>query len=128
MHNFIRRISGLSPQIKGNIINRQVASQLRALLFIALVICAGVLLQILVFLDQKALHAKREYEANLRQFHYWSGVASQFPNIPDILYNASVSALNVGKTTDALHYIDQAIQIDPLFKDARELKHLIVRG
>lgn len=128
MYIFLRRITNLFPKTNGNYINRQVASQLRALLFITLVICAGILLQTLVFLDQKALFAKREYEANLKQFRYWSGVASQFPNIPDILYNASISALNVGKSAEALRYIDHAIQIDPLFKDAQKLKELLSRG
>jgi Tfp pilus assembly protein PilF len=81
-----------------------------------------------VFLDRKVIAAKKDYEVNIKQFRYWSGVASQFPNIPDILYNASVSSLNVGKTSEAKLYIDKALQIDPLFKQARELKKLLEKG
>lgn len=123
MSGFFRKITALLPnEFFGHITNKHVAIQLRALLFFILVICAGILLQILVFLDQKLIYAKKEYEGNAKQFRYWSGVALQFPNIPDILYNASVSALNVGKISEAARYLDKALQIDPLFKDARELR------
>lgn len=126
MSSFFRRITALLPkEIFGYVTNRHVATQLRALLFFILVIWAGILLQTLVFLDQKIIYAKREYETNAKQFRYWSGVALQFPNIPDILYNASVSALNVGKISEAIQYLDKALQIDPLFKDARELRRSV---
>lgn len=126
MQGFFRRITALLPkEVFGHVTNRHVATHLRALMFSILVICAGILLQILVFLDQKVIFAKKEYEENAKQFQYWNGVALQFPNIPDILYNASVSALNVGKNSDAIHYLDKALQIDPLFKDARELRKSI---
>lgn len=126
MNLFFRKITALFPsEFLGNIKNRHVAANLRALLFFILVICAGILLQILVYLNQKVVLAKKEYEYNIKQFRYWNEVVLQFPNIPDILFNASVSALNVGKKSEALQYLDRAIQIDPLFREARELRKLI---
>lgn len=123
MYKFFRRITALFPKkVLGYVTNRHVATHLRALLFIILVIGAGILLQILVYLNRKAINAKKEYAENAKQFQYWSGVALQYPNIPDILYNASVSALNVGKTPEAMRFLNKALQIDPLFNDALELR------
>lgn len=128
MTNYFRKITALLPKENWElVINRHIALRVRALLFVVLVISAGILLQVLVFLQQKMVQSKKEYEVHIKEFRYWNGVVSQFPNIPDILYNASVSALSIGRRDDALHYIDKALKIDPLFKKARELRNEIVK-
>lgn len=126
MNNYFRKITALLPKENWELVlNKYIAHRVRALLFIVLVISAGILLQVLVFLQQKMFLSKKEYEVHIQEFQYWKGVASQFPNIPDILYNASVSSLSIGRRVDALHFIDKALQIDPLFRKAQELKSVI---
>lgn len=93
-----------------------------------LVISAGILLQFLVYLNQKSIAAEKEYDAKMKEFSYWSSVASQFPNIPDILFNASLSAFETGNTSEALHLIDKALNIDPVFKKAQDLRDEIIGG
>lgn len=50
----------------------------------------------------------------------------QYPNIPDILYNASLSAFNIGQKQQAIEYIEKAIEIDPLFNKAYQLRKEIL--
>lgn len=129
MGRYLRKITALFPKsVAKYVINRHVAGRLRALLFLVLVICAGVLLQLLVYLDQKVADTKREFDANMREFHYWNTVAAQFPNVPDILYNASISSLNIGNGPQALYFLEKAVRLDPLFEKAQELKKRVVIG
>ena len=86
------------------------------------------MLQILVNLNSRYELSKIEYQKKIDEYKYWNGVVSQFPNIPDILFNASLSALNAGKKEEALRNIEKALQIDPLFKKALELKREIVES
>ncbi len=59
---------------------------------------------------------------------YWSSVASQYPNIPDILFNAAVSAMTMGRNDVALAYLNKSIQIDPLFTKAITLRNLLTEN
>lgn len=77
------------------------------------------MLQILVALNNRYDKVRNIYAHKSSEYQYWSSVASQYPNIPDILYNASVSAFNFGKKTEANEYLIRAIKIDPLFKKAQ---------
>ncbi len=106
--------------------NKYFAEHLRSFLFVVLLILAGILLQLLVFLNKKYSQAKVNYQKTLKNYTYWSSVASQYPNIPDILYNAGVSAIAMGREDVALGYLNKAIQIDPLFAKAIELRDSLI--
>lgn len=119
MKDYLRKITDLLPN-KG-----QIAYRLSSFFFLLFLILAGILLQTLVFLSGKTLVAREQYENHAKDFQYWSSVAAQYPTIPDVLYNASLSALNDNKKKEAIEYIDRALQLDPLFKKATELKNEI---
>lgn len=106
--------------------NKYFPEHLRSFLFVVLLILAGILLQLLVFLNKKYSQAKVNYQKTLKNYTYWSSVASQYPNIPDILYNAGVSAIAMGREDVALGYLNKAIQIDPLFAKAIELRDSLI--
>lgn len=74
------------------------------------------------------MKTKYSYEKKRSDFTYWTGTASQFPNMPDILYNAAVSAYNAGQGGVAISYLDKALQLDPLFGKAQEFKKEIING
>lgn len=94
-------------------------------MFVFLVILVGILLQLLVILNSVYVEKRGEYAQRKEEYLYWVGVASQFPNIPDVLYNAALSAFLVGNRDDARHYIEKAIKIDPLFEKAYQLREEI---
>ena len=53
---------------------------------------------------------------------YWKGASEQYPNEPDILYNAAVAALNTGNKKIANEYLQKALVLDPLFEKAKNLR------
>jgi tetratricopeptide (TPR) repeat protein len=67
-------------------------------------------------------------QEKMQEYSYWSGVATQFPNIPDILYNAALSSYNAGRRNEALKNLEKALLIDPLFKKAKILQSEILSG
>ena len=108
--------------------NKYFAEHLRSFLFVVLVILAGILLQLLVFLNKRYNIAEIKYQKTLKNYMYWSSVASQYPNIPDILFNAAVSAMTMGRNDVALAYLNKSIQIDPLFTKAITLRNLLTEN
>lgn len=107
----------------------QIAYRLSSFFFLLFLILAGILLQTLVFLNNKTLTARNQFELKTKDYMYWSSVALQYPAIPDVLYNAALSALNDNKKKEALEFVEKALQLDPLFKKAMELKNeIVVRG
>lgn len=121
-----RIITDLFPKgIKKYINSAYVALHLRNFLFIFFALMAGVLLQILVILNAKYTEIRREYQVKENTYVYWNSIVSQFPNIPDILYNASLSALSMGKREEAGKFVNKALSIDPLFEEALRLREKI---
>ncbi len=93
-----------------------------------MIILALFQLQVLVFLTNGYNKTLAVHENKTKKYEYWKSVISQFPNVPDILYNASLSAFNARQKIDALDYIEKALRIDPLFEDAFKLKNEILRS
>lgn len=119
----LRTITALLPKATKKYINsKHFFYNLRNFLFLFLVLLAGVLLQVLVMLQNKVVVAKNSYSERSKEYTYWSSVASQFPTIPDVLYNAAISSYNMGDREQAVQYLEQALHIDPLFKKAQEFK------
>lgn len=110
MKKYLRKITALLP--------KEIAIHLRSFLFLFFVILAGVLLQVLVTLNGKYLEYRKNYAQKVGEYEFWSSVVKQYPNIPDVLFNASISAYNAGKRNESGEYIKKALRIDPLFKKA----------
>jgi len=56
------------------------------------------------------------------KFYYWISKVEEFPNSPDVLYNAAVTAISVGKNETALKLLNKAIEYDPQFTEAKDLR------
>lgn len=119
MSDIYRRFTAVLPSKKF------IALYLRDYAFLVLIILMGFLLEILVDLTGKIRVAQAGQTEKVGQYQYWSGVASQYPTVPDILYNASLSAYNIGNMQQAKIYIEKALVLDPLFKKAQELRDKI---
>lgn len=59
------------------------------------------------------------------QYEYWRETAAQYPQSPDILYNAAVSAYKLGFEGEAKSYITKALIVDPLFIEAKQLQKVV---
>lgn len=123
VNNYLRKITALLPKgYRKYVSHRYLAYYLRNFLFLFFLILAGFLLQILVNLENRYDNERKNYALKSKEYHYWSSVAMQFPNIPDILYNTALSALNSGNKSEALDFVNKALQVDPLFRKAQELR------
>ncbi len=124
-----RNISALLPKRYTKIIKKSIFKyHLRDFLLVSLILIALFQLQILVLLNGEYKKDQIEYQSKIDNFRYWQEVSEQFPNIPDILYNASLSAFNAGNKTQALEYVEKALIIDPLFERASNLKKEIIKS
>ncbi|MDO8269426.1 MAG: hypothetical protein Q7T54_02010 [Candidatus Levybacteria bacterium] len=124
MKKYHRIITDLLPKkIRKWVNKRYFAIYLRDFLFIFFVLLIGVLLQLLVILNGRYMEVRKLFFENNEKYYYWNSVASQFPYIPDILYNAALSSFAVGKGSEAMQLINKAIQIDPLFEEAVKLRN-----
>lgn len=125
--NNSRKINALLPlpAINKYIIKRNVAVYLRN--YLSIVLFFQVILVIMVlFLAGFILESEKELQAvRDKNYQYWTSVASQYPNEPDVLFNAGKSAYENGKKADAIKFVEKAIQIDPLFEKAIKLKQEI---
>lgn len=55
-------------------------------------------------------------------YQYWSQIVSKHPNYPDAYYNLALYSLRLNLIEKAYRYINHALQLDPNFKEAENLK------
>lgn len=60
------------------------------------------------------------------RFYFWMEKVEEYPNSPDVLYNAASAAVLVGKKETALKLLQKSLRQDPLFKDAKVLRDSII--
>lgn len=61
------------------------------------------------------------------RFFYWMEKVEEYPNSPDVLYNAAISANLIDKNETALNLLKKALTYDPLFIDAKNLQEEIIK-
>lgn len=122
-----RNINALFPKkLRKYIKKSHLAFHLRNFFLIVFGLTALIQIQMLFGLGMEHKSLLKERDKRLREYDYWVSAANQFPNIPDILYNASVVSLNVGKEERALSFLDKTLRIDPLFEEAQKLRDKLV--
>jgi tetratricopeptide (TPR) repeat protein len=120
---YLRNITGYLP--KGVKRNKYIVSYFKYFLFIVFSFQLMAFLAIVFFLNSSYLQKKSDYSKKIQNYKYWIGVADQFPNSPDIEFNAAKSSYDVGDLNKALEYADKALRTDPLFSQAQKLKNKI---
>lgn len=92
--------------------------------FLFLVLLSQVLLLIAVVFLLRSEYRQKMEQFVLREQErvYWARIAEQYPNAPDVLYNAALSTKNIGNEKEAIFYLEKAIKLDPLFMEARLLR------
>lgn len=106
--------------------NEQVSKNLLILLsiflFMTLIVMLFAIFVLQNFLTSSYLTQKQKQD----RFFYWMGRVEEFPNSPDVLYNAAVSAYEIDKNETSLRLLKRATEKDPLFDEAKELQEEIV--
>lgn len=128
MKKYYRRIAALLP--KGTRKGKKVklfnkvyfVFYLKDFLFLVLAVQAFVLIIALFMLNQLYEQKKQKFDQREQKYIYWSKVSGEYPNAPDVLFNAAKSSYEFGETDKALSYIDKALKIDPLFIQGQKLQ------
>lgn len=129
MDTYYRKFTALFPKKYKKVLRPKIfASYLRDFFIVSFVLMSLFQLQVLVFLNGIYKNNVLRYESYVKEYTYWESVSGQFPNIPDILYNTSLSAFNAGHKSEAIKYIERALLIDPLFEKATALRKEIAQG
>lgn len=72
----------------------------------------------------KAQDEKRRVVDN---FLYWQDVVRTHPNLTDAYYNAGLYAVKMGDNDKAVIFLSKALELDPDFTKARELKNKLTK-
>lgn len=127
--NYYRKIAALLPKhfkklISGSskVFSKGFFHYLAQFLFLVLLFQVLVLIATGFVLRYSFEKKRAVVDMRQKEQEYWLKVADQYPNAPDVLYNAAVSSKNVGKEKIALVYVAKALKLDPLFKEAQVLQ------
>lgn len=122
----VRRV--LREKAKKNINKEHFVPYFLNFVLFVLIIQALISIIIIVALN-KVLVKSSEVNYKKQQTNiYWGSVAGQYPNAPDVLFNAAKSSYEIGDRQKALFYVEKSLKIDPLFDKAQKLKNEILKG
>jgi len=86
------------------------------------------MLFILYILQNSLTNSYNIQKKQQERFSFWMEKIEEYPNSPDILYNAAVSAYDVKKYETALKLVKKAMILDPQFKEAENFEKDILKN
>ncbi len=94
------------------------------LFFVILGVCLVFFVGYVYLGFEKTQEARRRVEDN---YTYWKDVVRVHPNLTDAYYNAAIYSVQLGDNRTAITYLDKALELDPDFTKAKELKVRITK-
>jgi tetratricopeptide (TPR) repeat protein len=113
--------------IKTASILTQVKKELTVFSMSFLSVCLVFLLLIAFWFFNMYSDARAERLAAQDNYSYWNEVAVKQSNSPDAYYQAAVYAVALGKNQQASELLQKALELDPGFKKASQLRKAIVQ-
>ncbi len=108
--------------------NEQVNKNLLILLSLFLLSTLIVMLFSIFVLQNVLTSSYLSQKEKQEKFFFWIEKVEEFPNSPDVLYNAAVVSVEVEKHETALKLLKKAIDFDPQFDEAKNLQKEIIEG
>lgn len=105
--------------------NEQVSKNLLILFSLFLLSILIIMLFSIFVLQNILTNSYLSQKEKQERFFYWMEKVDEYPNSPDVLYNAAISAVEINKKETALKLLNEALIFDPLFLDARNLQEEI---
>lgn len=106
----------------------QSKEQLKKIIATYFVVTCGLFLFLLFFVWQDYQGVLTTRRNELKLLEYWEVVLLSHPNYPDAYYQSSLHAARVGDKQKALEYINKALDLDPYFQRAEDLKKELIGG
>lgn len=83
----------------------------------------NIILAVALFMTyDHVLQLEQQQEEVKLRLQYWEDVVGKHPNYPDAYYNAAVYSLRIEDRDRAAQYLEKALEYDPYFVKALELK------
>lgn len=70
---------------------------------------------------------KIQREEKLKEAKFWEQITQKNPNYPDAFYKTAIDYYILGDNKKALSLLDEALYLDPNFKEVERLKDTILR-
>jgi tetratricopeptide (TPR) repeat protein len=107
--------------------NKQVNKNLLILLSLFLLSTLIIMLFSIFVLQSVLTNSYLSQKEKQNRFYFWMEKIGEYPNSPDVLYNAALSANAINKNETALNLLKKALTYDPLFIEAKNLQEEIVK-
>lgn len=77
---------------------------------------------ILIYLSGNYLSLKQKREKELASLYSWENLIRQFPNYPEVYYQAAIHAGNLKDNQKSVEYIEKALLLNPNMDEAKRLR------
>lgn len=108
--------------------NPEVHRNLLILLVLFLLATMIGMLFIFYILQNSLVSSYKLQKVQQARFTFWMEKIEEYPNSPDVLYNAAVSAYDVKKYETALKLVREALVLDPKFEAAQNFEKDILKN
>ncbi len=120
----MKKFKNLSKKI--GLKNDQLGSNLLILTTLLLLATLIVMLFSIFILQSTLTNTYLVQKDKQERFYFWMEKVEEYPNSPDVLYNAAVSANEISKKETAIKLLNNALLFDPQFKKAQDLRTEII--
>lgn len=118
LHKFVNKLGIGNEQVSKNLL----------ILFSLFLLSILIVMLFSIFVLQNILtNSYLSQKEKQERFFYWMEKVEEYPNSPDVLYNAAISANSIDKNETALNLLKKALTYDPLFIDAKNLQEEIIK-
>lgn len=121
-----RKITEAFPQdLKKALKRKNIVKLLKgySMVFLSVSLLVFVLYAVVMFFNY--LSARSKWLKARDNFAYWQEVAEKQKKSPDAYYQASIYAAELRDNTSAVGFLNKAIELDPGFEKAKELRAIL---
>lgn len=106
---------------------KKLSKHLKTQILFTLVISSLFLTTFLLQSIKTLSRVEEKWKEKKREQIYWENVAKKQPDFPDAYYQASWYSYILGERQKAFDYINKALLLHPTFKEAIELKNILLK-
>jgi len=117
LHEFVSKLGIGNEQVNKNLL----------IIFSLFLLSTLIVMLFSIFVLQNVLtNSYLSQKEKQEKFFFWMEKVGEYPNSPDVLYNAAVSADSINKNETALKLLKKAVELDPLFIEAKDFQEEII--
>lgn len=124
---YSRKITEILPQSRKGLKKILLLKSLEMFSFLILIVIFVALSYTVVVLYQRNEDLVQKRVEAKEKLLYWKEMTKKYPNYAKTYYMAAVYSMDFGEKSQAVKYLDKAIEVDPDFVEAKKFKTAISR-